>query len=236
MARLLKIILGNLFRIPRFFVKACRYAKHPEKYAETEIYNSIQQITRHVIAKGNVTLQIFGKENIPETPGLILYGNHQGMFDLIAVANDFPGPLAFVFKKELMKVPLLKQYAIATRSFAMDRADVRQSLTVIRSVTEEVKNGRNYLIFPEGTRSKTGNQMNDFHPGSFKAAVKAKCPILPVAFIDCYKVLDQKGTQPVSVQMHYLPPIPYEEYAGMTTVALAAMVKERIGQVIDQYA
>ena len=236
MFRLLKIILGNLFRIPRFFFQACRYARHPEKYPETEIYNSIQQITRYVIATGNVTLQVFGRENIPETNGFILYGNHQGMFDLIAVANDFPGPLAFVFKKELKNVPLLKQYAIATRSFAMDRADVRQSLTVIRSVTEEVKNGRNYLIFPEGTRSKTGNGMNEFHGGSFKAAVKAKCPILPVAFIDCYKVLDQKGTQPVSVQMHYLPPIPYEEYQGMTTVALAAMVKERIQAIIDQYA
>ncbi len=236
MSRLLKMILGIFFRLPKFFFQLCRYAKAPEKYPETEIYTHIQQLIRLAVAKGNVSLQVFGRENIPETDGFMLYANHQGIFDILAVAADFRGPLAAVFKHELKNVPLIKQLALATKSFPMDRADVRQSLTVIRSVTEEVKKGRNYIIFPEGTRSKSGNRMNEFHGGSFKAAMKAKCPILPIAFIDSFKVLDQKGTQPVAVQMHYLKPIPYEEYQGMTTVALAALVKERIQEILDQYA
>lgn len=236
MLRLLKMILGNLFHLPKFFFKAFRYAKCPEKYPEAEIYRHLQAMMGRAIAKGNVTLQVFGQENIPENNGFMIYANHQGIFDAIAIASDFRGPLAAVFKHELKNVPLVKQLAIATRSFPMDRGDVRQSLTVIRAVTEEVKKGRNYIIFPEGTRSKTGNQMNSFHPGSFKAAMKAKCTILPVAFIDSFKVLDQKGTQPVTVQMHYLEPVPYEEYEGMTTVALAALVKERIQQNLDHYA
>ncbi len=236
MSRLLKMILGNIFRLPGFFFKACRFAKHPEKYPEMEVYSHLQQLMRCAIAKGNVTVQVFGKENIPEADGFMAYANHQGIFDVFALAADFRGPMAAVFKHELKNIPLIKQLAIATKSFPMNRSDVRQSLTVIRSVTEEVKKGRNYLIFPEGTRSKTGNKMNEFHGGSFKAAIKAKCPILPIAFIDSYKVLDQKGTQPVTVQMHYLKPIPYEEYQGMTTVALAAMVKERIQKILDEYA
>ena len=78
--------------------------------------------------------------------------------------------------------------------------------------------------------------MVDFHSGSFKAALKAKCPILPIAFIDSFQVLDQKGSQPLTVQMHYLKPIPYEEFKDLTTVALAELVKSRIQEVLDQYA
>jgi 1-acyl-sn-glycerol-3-phosphate acyltransferase len=116
----------------------------------------------------------------------------------------------------------------------MDREDVRQSLTVIQKVTEEVKLGRNYLIFPEGTRSKKGNVMGDFHGGSFRCAVKAKCPIVPVAFIDSFKVLDQKGCKKVGVQIHFLEPIPFAEYSHLKTVEVAQLVKDRIQQAIDE--
>jgi 1-acyl-sn-glycerol-3-phosphate acyltransferase len=109
---------------------------------------------------------------------------------------------------------------------------VRQSLTVIQSVIQEVKKGRNYVIFPEGTRSKKGNEMNDFHSGSFRCALKAKCPIVPMAFIDSFKVLDQKGSKPVTVQIHYLPPMEYEEYGEMNTKELAALVRSRIEEKV----
>ena len=234
MNRLVMMVLRNLPKIPGLYSKLCHYAKHPEKYPETEMYRHIQKIMGLAIEKGNVALQVFGRKNIPEEDGFMIYANHQGMFDAVAIAADFRGPLAAVFKQELKNVPLLKQIVACTGSLAMDRQDVRQSLTVIRAVTEEIRKGRNYIIFPEGTRSKTGNRMGEFHSGSFKAALKAKCPILPVAFIDCFKVLDQKGSAPVTVQLHYLPPIAYEEYRDLNTVALAALVKSRIQEVIDQ--
>jgi len=236
MNRMAMMVLRNMGKLPGLYGKLCRYAKHPERYPELEMYTHIQKIMRLAIKKGNVELQVFGKENIPEQNGFMIYANHQGMFDIVAIAADFPGPLAAVFKQELKNAPLLKQIIACTKSFAMDRQDVRQSLTVIKAVTEEVKNGRNYLIFPEGTRSRKGNAMVDFHSGSFKAALKAKCPILPIAFIDSFQVLDQKGSQPLTVQMHYLKPIPYEEFKDLTTVALAELVKSRIQEVLDQYA
>ena len=89
------------------------------------------------------------------------------------------------------------------------------------------------MIFPEGTRSKTGNSMREFHGGSFRAAIKGKVPVVPVAFIDCFKVLDQKGSQPLTVQVHYLPPILPEEYAGMKAAELADLVQSRIQECID---
>ena len=57
---------------------------------------------------------------------------------------------------------------------------------------------------------------------------------MPIAFIDSYKVLDQKGSKPVSVQMHYLKAIPYEEFKDLKTVDLAELVKSRIQACIDE--
>ena len=235
MNRIALMVLKNLFRLPFLYGKLCHYAKHTEKYPEMEKYLHIQKIFKIAIKSGNIDLQIHGTENIPAENGYMLYGNHQGMFDVVALAATFPGPLSCVFKHELWNVPLLKQIIACTKSFAMNREDTRQSLEVIRAVTEEVKAGRNYLIFPEGTRSRKGNEMNEFHGGSFRCATKAKCPIVPLAFIDSFKVLDQKGSKPLSVQLHYLKPIPYEEYKDLKTVELAELVKSRIAAVIAEH-
>lgn len=234
MNRLVMVVLKNIFRVPGLYSKLCFYAKHTEEYPEQEKYDHICKILSHVVDDGNVELKVTGLENIPQEGGLLLYGNHQGLFDIVALAHTCKRPLAAVMKKELKDLPLLKQIMACTKSFSMDREDVRQSLTVIQNVTEEVKKGRAYVIFPEGTRSKKGNEMNEFHGGSFRAATKSKATVLPVAFIDCFKVLDQKGSKPVTVQLHYLKPIPYAEYEGMKPAELAALVKARIQACIDE--
>ena len=234
MNRIVTMVLKNLWYVPGAWFKLCNYAKHTDEYPEEEKYAHIQFILKRAIIGGNVDLKVTGLENIPEENGFMLYSNHQGMFDVLAIAATCDQPIGAVLKKELYNVPLLHQIAVCTKSFAMDREDVRQSLTVIQGVTEEVKKGRNYLIFPEGTRSKLGNQMLEFHGGSFRCATKSKCPIVPIAVIDCFKVLDQKGSKPVTVQIHYLKPIYFEEYAGMKPAEVAELVKSRIQAKIDE--
>ena len=234
MNRIVTMVLKNLWHVPGAWFKLCNYAKHTDAYPEAEKWGHIQHILRLAIKGGNIDLQLTGLENIPAENGFMMYANHQGMFDVLAIAATCDAPLGAVLKKELYDIPFLHQIAVCTKSFAMDREDVRQSLTVIQNVTEEVKNGRNYLIFPEGTRSKQGNQMLEFHGGSFRCATKSKCPIVPIALVDSYKVLDQKGSAPVTVQLHYLKPIPYEEYAGMKPAEVAALVKQRIQEKIDE--
>lgn len=234
MLRILLMVLRNFWRVPGAWLKLCHYAKHTDKYPEQEKYDHIHYIMKLAVKSGNIDLKVSGLEKLPEENGFILYGNHQGMFDVVALVGVFPRILSCVFKKELENVPFLKQVIACTKSFAMDREDVRQSLTVIQNVTKEVQAGRNYLIFPEGTRSKNGNNMNEFHGGSFRCAVKAKCPIVPVAFIDSFKVLDQKGCKPVTVQIHFLDPIPFEEYGHLKTVDVAELVKSRIAAAIEE--
>ena len=235
MNRIALMVLKNIFRVPSLYGKLCHYAKNTDKYPEQEKWDHISSILKYAVQAGNVDLVCTGIENLEKanSQGFMLYGNHQGMFDIVAIAATSPVPMGAVLKKELVGIPLIQQIIDCTHSFPMDREDVRQSLTVIKGVTEEVSKGRNYLIFPEGTRSKNGNVMGEFHGGSFKAALKAKCPIVPLCFIDCYKVLDQKGSKPVAVQMHYLKPIAYEEYKDMKTPELAALVKARIQEALD---
>lgn len=235
MNRIVTMVLKNFPIVPGAWQKLCRYAKHPEKYSEEEMYRHIQYILKRAVRGGNIDLQVSGTENIPKEGGFMLYANHQGMFDVLAVAATCDIPVGAVLKKELYDIPFLHQVAICTRSFPMDREDVRQSLTVIQSVIREVKAGRNYLIFPEGTRSRNGNQMGQFHSGSFRCATRSKCPVVPVALVDSFKVLDQKGSKPVTVQIHYLKPICWEEYGNLKTTELAALVKERIAQAIEAH-
>ena len=234
MNRIVLMVLNNITRVPAAWVKLCRYANHTEDYPEVEKWRHIQYILKRAIIGGNVDLVVTGLENIPQENGFMLYANHQGMFDVLAIAATCDPPLGAVLKKELYDVPFLHQIALCTQSFAMDREDVRQSLTVIQNVTEEVRKGRNYLIFPEGTRSRKGNEMLEFHGGSFRCATKSKCPIVPIALVDSYKVLDEKGSKPVRLQIHYLKPIPYEEYAGMKPAEVAQLVRSCIEAKIKE--
>ena len=96
------------------------------------------------------------------------------------------------------------------------------------------KKGRNYLIFAEGTRSKNGNRVGTFKGGSFKAATRAKCPIVPVALIDSFRPFDTNTIRPVTVQVHFMKPLLYEEYKDMKTTEIAALVQERIQNTIDE--
>ena len=234
MNRIVTMVLKNLWIVPGAWIKLCNYAKHTDEYPEEEKYRHIQYILKRAVIGGNIDMKVTGLENIPKENGFMLYSNHQGLFDVLAIAATCDNPLGAVLKKELYDIPFLHQIAICTKSFAMDREDVRQSLKVIQAVTQEVQDGRNYLIFPEGTRSKLGNQMLEFHGGSFRCATKSKCPVVPIALIDCFKVLDQKGSKPVSVQIHYLEPIYYEEYKDMKPAELAALVKSRIEAKIKE--
>lgn len=236
MNRLVLMVLKNFWKVPSAYIKLCHYAKHTDKYSEEVKYKHIQYILQTAVKSGNIDLLVYGKENIPKEDGYLIYANHQGLFDIIAIAATHDKPWAAVLKKELYKIPLLKQMVDCTKSYPMDREDVRQSMKVIQAVTKEVENGRNILIFPEGTRSKQKNKLIDFHSGSFKCATKSKSPILPIALIDCYKVLDQKGSKKVTVQIHYLKPIMYEEYKDMNTAEVAKLVKTRIAKVVYEKA
>lgn len=233
MKRILLMVFKNIILVPFMWCKLCYHASHVDKYTEEEHYKMLRFITRRANKGGNVHINVYGEENIPKENGFMFFPNHQGLYDVLAIVDACPQPFSVVAKKEVANIQFLKQVFACMKAYMMDREDVRQSMQVIIDVTNEVKKGRNYLIFAEGTRSKNGNEVQSFKGGSFKAATKARCPIVPVALIDSFKPFDTNSAKPVTVQVHFLEPIYYEEYKDMKTNEIASIVKDRIQQTIS---
>ena len=234
MKRIIMMVFRNLFLVPYMWIRLCYHASHVDKYKEEQHYELLKYITHRANKGGNVTIDAYGVENIPDENGFMFFPNHQGLYDVLAILDVCPKPFSVVAKKEIANIQFLKQVFACMKTYMIDRDDIKQSLQVIINVTNEVKKGRNYLIFPEGTRSKNGNELLEFKGGSFKAATKAKCPIIPVALIDSFKPFDTNTTSQVTVQVHFLKPLYYEDYKDMNTKEIAALVRERIQNTIRE--
>lgn len=235
MERILMMVFRNIFRVPFMWIKLCYRAANSDKYTDNEHNEFFKYIVKRANIGGNVTIKSYGQENIPQKDGFMFFPNHQGMYDVLAMIESCPKPFSLVYKIELKDIPFLKQIAKCMKAFFIDRDDVRQSMKVIMAVSKEIEKGRNYIIFPEGTRSKNGNKLGEFKGGSFKAATKVKCPIVPVALIDSFKPFDSHSLKPVEVQVHYLKPLYYDEYKDMKTTEIAEEVQKRIEKVIEEY-
>lgn len=232
--RIALMVLRLFLKAPYYLFQIWWCGKN-KKITHEEAYAVVKKVTRKANRAGRVTIESHGVENLPEENGFMLFPNHQGMFDVLVFLESCPKPFAFVIKKEASKVILLKQVVEALGSYAMDRDDIKQSMQVILNVAEEVKRGKNFLIFAEGHRSRKGNELLEFKGGSFKSAVKAKCPIVPCALIDSFIPFDENSIRPVTVTVIYLPPMYYEEYKDMKTIEIAAEVKKRIEIAIAEY-
>ena len=96
------------------------------------------------------------------------------------------------------------------------------------------KEGRNFVIFAEGHRSRKGNEILDFKSGTFKSAVKAGCPIVPVALINSFRPFDMNSLKQEFVEVHYMEPIMPDQYMGMKTSEIAHLVHNKIQEEINK--
>ncbi len=232
MIRIIFVILRYLPFIPLWFYKMWKYGRS-DKYTEQERYDNIRHIARKVTDGGKINLKVYGKEHLPEKDGFIMFPNHQGHFDVVSFLYCMERPLTVVIKKESGQIVFLNQVVNSLRGLRMDHSDIRQSMKVIMQMAQEVKQGRNYIIFPEGKRTEK-NGTAGFKAGSFKGATMSQCPIVPVALIDSYKVFNVNSLKPVEVGLHFLEPLYYSEYKGMKTTEIAGIVENRIRQKIKE--
>lgn len=234
MRRILLMVLKNILFVPWWYIQLCYYAKNSQEISDEKKLALLKKIVTGANEGGNVQIKAYGIENIPKNESFMFFPNHQGLYDVLALLESCPFFFSVVMKKELKDIFMLKKVFQIMGAYPIDREDVRQSMKVIQAVSQDVKAGKNFLIFPEGTRSKKGNETGDFKGGSFKSATKAKCPIVPVAIIDSYKVFDTHSTEQVIVQVHYLEPLYYEEYKMMKTTEIAEIVQKKIQKTIKK--
>lgn len=236
MIKFLYVILMNLFRAPYIIPKMRYQANHPEKYSDQKRYALVRHAIILMKRTGRIHTKSYGEDNLPPKGGYLMYPNHQGKYDALGIMITHKEPCSFVMDRVKSKMMLVSEIVDLVQGKRLDRRDVRQAMTVLNEVAEEVKKGRKYIIFPEGDYIfNNKNQITPFKAGCFKCALKSKVPIVPVALIDSYKVFNSFTLGKVTTQVHYLKPLFYEEYRHMKTVELAQVVQERIEEVVNAY-
>ncbi len=226
------MVFMNLFWAPIWLFTIHRMGWQEDSHTRQERYDYIARMVKRIIRYGRVNLVIKGQENIPDHDGFIIFPNHQGLFDMLALFASCPRPLSVVIKKEAANWILVKDVLAATRSLSMDREDIKSQVKVISEVGKRVKAGENFVIFAEGHRSRKGNEILEFKSGTFKSATKASCTIVPVALINSFRPFDINSLKRETVEVHYLKPIDLEEYFSMNTAQIAQMVQNRIEEEI----
>ena len=119
------------------------------------------QITINIIG---MEIEVEGFENIPDKT-CVFMGNHQSILDIPVMRYSTQRTLDFVAKKELAKAPLIGYWITHVKSVTIDRDNVREGMKAINQAVNNIKDGYNFTIFPEGTRSKDG-KIHEFKKGS----------------------------------------------------------------------
>lgn len=235
MLRFYWVIFWNLIHI--YMIPKMGYmAKHPERFSEEKRYRIARVAIRYMMRSGNIHAKFDGLENLPENGGYVMYPNHQGKYDALGIIYTHKKPCSIVMDKAKSNTILVKEFIDLIQGKRLDKKDVRQAITIINEMAEEVKQGRRFIIFPEGGyRFNNCNTVEDFKAGTFKSAIKSKAPIVPVALIDSYKAFNSFSFKKITTEVHYLEPLYYEEYKDMKSQEIAMIVKERILSVLNQY-
>lgn len=233
MLRFIYVILLNCWRA-FYILPTMRYkANRPARYTLQDRYDYAKRVVHYMQRTGKITTKAYGLENLPKKNGYAMYSNHQGKYDALGIVDMHERPCSLVMDEARSHVMLTAQFLDLLESKRLVLDDMRQGLKIMKEITREIKEDhKNFLIFPEGGYTDNHNMVCEFKGGSFKCAQKAAAPIVPVAIINSWKVFGAEGLSPVETEVHFLPPICYEEYKDMNTNEIASTVQKRIQQAI----
>lgn len=179
--------------------------------------------------------RVAGRSHVPADRAVIFCANHQSNVDPPLLFRVLHPRLHILFKAELKKLPVLGVVMQAGGFIPIERGDRAEALQSIERAAASVRSGNSFLIFPEGTRSRT-DELLPFKKGGFIMAIKAQAPIVPVAVTGARASM-RKGSaivRPVTVSVRLGEPI---ETAGLTPAdrdVLIERVRERIEGLLRQ--
>jgi 1-acyl-sn-glycerol-3-phosphate acyltransferase len=187
------------------------------------------------LALAGITVKIAGTGNLPLDRAAVYCANHQSNVDPPVLFTALHPRMHIVYKAEINAIPLLARAFQHGGFVPIDRRNKEAAMRSLEAGARSIRDGNSFLIFPEGTRSKTG-EMLPFKKGGFLMALKAQAPIVPVAISGGRDAMQRGSTiiRPVTISIRVGTPI---ETAGMQMTdrdALIAEVRRQIEALLAQ--
>jgi 1-acyl-sn-glycerol-3-phosphate acyltransferase len=189
---------------------------------------------RLALALAGIRWRVAGRDNVPGT-AVVYCSNHESNVDPPVLFEALHPRLKILYKAELRKFPIMKTAFDVAGFVAVDRADREQAFASIAKGAESLRQGHTFLIFPEGTRSRTGHLL-PFKKGGFIMAIEAGAPIVPVA-IQGGRDSMRKGSafvRPVKVSVRIGKPVPTAGLSMNDRDGLIAQVRGEVQKLLDE--
>ena len=133
-----------------------------------------------------IRVHTVGLENLPQAGGGVLAPNHESMLD-IPLLCSLGHPLCWLSKEEVGKLPFIGWSMRAMGCYFVKRNRSGHDINIMKDVEDGLKRGASIVIFPEGTRTRTGKLL-PFKKGAFKTAQNSGVPIIPIAITGTYQI------------------------------------------------
>ena len=142
-----------------------------------------------------IRLKVEGLENLPDQDGFIVASNHASAADIGAVLAGLPADVCWVAKADLLKTPFIGWH-LKRVHIPIARRQSGAAARLLEAGVKRIKDGACVVIFPEGTRNKSGNELLPFKKGAFILAEAAHRPIIPMAILGSREVWGPKEKLP----------------------------------------
>ena len=176
-----------------------------------------------------------GRGKIRPGTTYVMVANHLSLLDILVLFRLFRH-FKWVSKIENFKVPLIGWNMSMNRYIKLRRGDRESVIQMMEGCEKAIGEGNSIMMFPEGTRSSTG-EMRPFKPGAFELALKTGTPILPIVIHGTADALPKRGfvlQGRHQIRIGVLDPISHERCAGMSVDELSAHVRELIANEIGE--
>lgn len=172
-------------------------------------------------------LRLYGKKNVPQKGALVVVCNHNSLMDVPVSTPFMLRANKTIAKKSFSRVPFFG-WIYRFGSVLVDRDSDASRRKSMEDMKQVIRSGLDMVIYPEGTRNRTGEPLKRFYDGAFRLSIDTHAPVLPVVLFYTKDVLPPAHTfymVPHHLEMHFLPPV-YP--AGHTTESLKKEVFQKM--------